>query len=168
MKIPLVKWMSTPEGAWTISRLSTAILIVLLVSFNDFGTKIVPKYIYLPIFIFGVIIAFKSVFLFITRPEFKTMADAQPTKDFYQGSLYKYVRHPFYLGFWIFMLGVTLANLNFLIILLFILYTVLNFITIEKEEIRLMKIFQNYSDYQKKVPQFIPNNIKFIKSIFYD
>lgn len=167
MKIPFVKWISTSEGMWTMLRLLTAI-IMFIVALRLPVTEYVNMYVCAAIGIMGVIIMFKSVLLFLRQPEFKVMADGNPTTKFYQGSLYKYVRHPFYTGFWMVMLSLTLCYIYLPIVLLFILYTVLTWVAAHEEEKRLLKIYPfRYFSYRKKTPQFITwKIIGFIQALF--
>jgi protein-S-isoprenylcysteine O-methyltransferase Ste14 len=167
MKLPFVKWIATPEGTWTMLRLLTAI-VMLIVALRLPLTDNVSMYIVYAVGIIGFIIMFKSALLFLRQPEFKTMADGKPTGKFYQGSIYKYVRHPFYTGFWLVMLSLTLCHIYLSIVLLFVLYTFLTWMAAREEEKRLLKIFPfRYFTYRRRTPQFLTwRIIGFINALF--
>lgn len=167
MKIPFTKWISTSEGAWTMLRLLTAI-VMLIVALQLKITDYVSMYIVDTVGIVGFIVMVKSVLLFLRQPEFRVMADGKPTAKFYQGSLYKYVRHPFYSGFWLVMLSLTLCHIYLSIILLFVLYTFLTWMAAREEEKRLLKIFPfHYFTYRRRTPMFITwRLIGFIEALF--
>jgi protein-S-isoprenylcysteine O-methyltransferase Ste14 len=167
MKIPFIKWGQTTEGTWTLLRLLTAVVILTVVLFLP-QTHYVNKSFLTPIFLAGIFIMAKSVQLFLSQPEFKTMADGNAMPMFYQDSIYKYVRHPFYMGFWLIMLCITLVSVYWYTIALFILYTFLTWKATVEEEKRLLKLYQlDYYVYLDTTPKFIPWKLfKFIKAIF--
>lgn len=167
MKLPFVKWGSTPEGTWTLLRLLTALIMIVFAVWTEITTTI-SVYEWLPIIIFGVWIMLESAYLFLTKPEFKIMLDGAPTASFYQEGLYRHVRHPFYSGFWLVMLGVLLSHFNWYFMLLFIVYTALTSKAAWEEEKRLTEKFKDtYYLYITKVPRFAPHSIfGFVKTLF--
>ena len=168
MKLPFIQWGKTSEGAWTLFRLCTALTMIGLAIWTE-RTYTISLYLSIPIIIFGLGIMLDSAFLFLTRPEFKIMLDGKPTDSFYQEGLYKHVRHPFYSGFWLVMLGVLFSHFNWYFMLLFIVYTILTSKAAREEEKRLIDRFNGgYYLYTKRVPRFAPHHIfRFIKTLFH-
>jgi protein-S-isoprenylcysteine O-methyltransferase Ste14 len=167
MKIPLAKWISTSEGTWTILRLLTAILIVVVALSNGLNSY-VPLFFNVIVLLFGISIMIRAAIIFIVRPEFKTMKDGKAADNFYTEDIYKYIRHPFYLGFLLLMLGTVLCCTYWVTVFLFVIYVALTIKTIHEEENRLGYIFATkYFWYQQYTPKLVPKKIvKFIKVLF--
>ena len=74
------------------------------------------------------------------------------------GKLYKYVRHPAYLGLWIFAFGLGLAMNSFVSWLILITaFSISIYYRIYVEEQLLEKIFgQKYTKYKKTTPKLFP------------
>ena len=80
------------------------------------------------------------------------------TKPFLEtGGIHRYVRHPLYLGTFIFLIGLFLLNpllSNLIAVIIIIIYTMIG---IQFEESKLIKEYgDDYRLYQKKVPKLIP------------
>ena len=93
---------------------------------------------------------------------FKQMAGLQeeiPTLEIY--GIHKYIRHPLYLGTFLFIIGIFLAFplfSNFIGVSMIIIYTLIG---IQFEERKLIKTFgKSYLDYKSKVPMIVPLNLK--------
>lgn len=77
--------------------------------------------------------------------------------ELYTGGLHRYVRHPLYLGTFIFLAGMCLYwpfLKNLLATIVIIIYTLAGILLEEKKLIRLFG--SAYLDYQNKVPMIIP------------
>jgi protein-S-isoprenylcysteine O-methyltransferase Ste14 len=71
--------------------------------------------------------------------------------------LYGFVRHPIYLGAFIFLTALALVASNFLILLPTLLLLGLLYISIDEEETMLLDRFgDKYREYMKRTPRFIP------------
>jgi protein-S-isoprenylcysteine O-methyltransferase Ste14 len=64
--------------------------------------------------------------------------------------VYRYLRHPMYLGFICWMIGTSLFAQSGVALILTAIYTVNIFVWKGLEEIQLMKIFPDYSNYRKR------------------
>jgi protein-S-isoprenylcysteine O-methyltransferase Ste14 len=88
-----------------------------------------------------------------------TLAPWSPTKKLVIEGLYKYLRNPMILGVLIVLMGETIALLSWKILIWTVVFFVINQIyLIVSEEPGLEKRFGNeYIDYKKKVPRWIPH-----------
>jgi len=160
--IPFLNWIKTPEGRWTMLRLLSFLLFPIAIWVDDKfgGWSRFPVFDQLIITIIissvGAIIMIKMGYLFLTRSEFKTMLNGSKSTGIITNGLFKYTRHPFYFGFWLLYLGVLAAFHGICLFYLFMLYTVLTFITISNEEDRLCRDFKEYEEYKKNTPAFFP------------
>ena len=65
--------------------------------------------------------------------------------------IYRYFRHPVYFGFFLIMLGISLAALSYILFLLSIFIAYLSYLIAQKEEQQCVKDYGNlYSKYLKK------------------
>jgi len=158
MKIPFIKWVSSSEGMITMLRLLTAIVMV-LVACLDKTTQVV-WFLGVPVICFGLLTMIRMGIVFAKRKEFKTMLDGEKQSGFVQDGFYAYCRHPFYFGFAVAMVGLTISFFSLTMFALLVYYFQCTYFASIEEEKRLIRDFPDYKQYQWRVPRFIPKQWK--------
>ncbi len=83
---------------------------------------------------------------------------------------FAYCRNPFYLGQTIVSIGMAICFLSIFTGICFVIYFLLTYFTIKSEEKKLLGIYgQEYQQYKKKVPRYLPDRSSiflFLKSLF--
>ncbi len=80
---------------------------------------------------------------------------AEPKKELVRAGLFKYVRHPLYLGALVALLGLILSTSNLLLLLVFVFFTFpVIYARAKIEERILMKSLPSYKEYMKKTGMF--------------
>ena len=168
MKLPFVKWISTREGAITMTRLASFLMFpaTVLVEYDENAISHYPISGFFLFFI-GVLIMIKTVHMFLTRKEFKTMLDGETNFDIVTDGPYEFTRHPFYLGFAIMFGGLCLMFMGYLTLINFAVYCLFTYLACNEEEKRLLNDFPlDYKLYQIGTPMFFPTRIiGFFRSI---
>lgn len=120
-----------------------------------FHTTVTSDIIAILLVLAGLGIMFRCVAKYFRQLSGLTTLPAQP--ELYTGGLHRYVRHPLYLGTFIFLAGLCLYwpfLKNLLVTIIIISYTLVGILLEEK---KLIKLFGSaYRDYQHKVPMLIP------------
>ena len=165
------KWFKTPEGYWTLLRLLVALLFPLVIYLNrkfffEFQIKIFDYFGAL-FAIFGLMIMIKLGLIFTSNPLFKAMSHGTIPISFVRTGPYEYVRHPFYFGFYLLVLGIFMIFPSWLSLIWLLIYGQLMFKAILEEEKKLISLFKNeYIEYRNITPKIIPSDIiKFLKTI---
>lgn len=92
------------------------------------------------------------IFVLLSRAD----ADAAPEGEVFTGGIYRYSRHPFYLGIFLVFLGTAIACASWLFIVLSVIYIVLaHIVTITEESSTLEKYGDSYREYMEKTPRWL-------------
>jgi len=141
-RIPFVKYISNGyKYTYILLLLST---IFILFQLNNYF------YIGIILYISGLIIFISAIFFFSIN-EIDLIVSS---------GIYKYSRHPVYLGFFVMWLGVSVLTLNLITFILTVTLGILSYKIAEKEEeICIQKYGNEYKMYQKKVKLFFGRKI---------
>jgi protein-S-isoprenylcysteine O-methyltransferase Ste14 len=109
---------------------------------------------------FGLLIILES-FLFYDTAEFLGIRQAKgdlEEQEFFKDGILRYVRHPLYSGFILFLIGYLTLVQNIVNLVSVILMIIYFFVGSLFEEKKLIKSFgEKYIQYRSEVPAFIPN-----------
>jgi protein-S-isoprenylcysteine O-methyltransferase Ste14 len=70
--------------------------------------------------------------------------------------IFKYIRHPLYLGYFIFFLGITFSRFHWYTVVMYIVFIIGQYYRAKIEEKKLSKAFDDYAVYKKKTGMFFP------------
>lgn len=84
---------------------------------------------------------------------FSIMTEARELKT---TGLYKYIRHPLYLGEFVSYLGVLMLRFNTTNVVIFILFIIMQTYRAKIEERKLGEVFPEYGSYKKRTGMFLP------------
>jgi protein-S-isoprenylcysteine O-methyltransferase Ste14 len=108
------------------------------------------------VFVIGLIIRIQSI---LTLRQYFTYSVARvETQTIITSGLYKFIRHPGYLGQLIIFLGISISMSNWLSIILMMLPVTLGYLYRIKveEEFMLAQFGENYREYQQRTKKIIP------------
>jgi protein-S-isoprenylcysteine O-methyltransferase Ste14 len=74
--------------------------------------------------------------------------------------LYKYSRHPMYLGFIMLLMGISFFSSSLLVLVYSIIFSILLIWQAYEEEKNMIRRFPRYKEYQRKVPMILPRKRK--------
>ncbi len=70
--------------------------------------------------------------------------------------IFKYIRHPLYLGHFIFFLGITLSHFHWYTVVMYIVFFIGQYYRAKIEEKKLSEAFDDYAEYREKTGMFFP------------
>jgi len=92
------------------------------------------------------------IFVLLSRAD----ADAAPEGEPFTGGIYRYSRHPFYLGFFLVFLGTGIACASWLFIVLSVISMVMaHIVMIAEESSTLEKYGDSYRVYKERTPRWL-------------
>ena len=111
----------------------------------------VPLIVIIAVMLAGTLVSILSL-VFLWK-SFSIMVEA---RKFVNRGIYRYIRHPLYLGEMISYLGVLMLRFSFENLLIYITFIFCQSVRAEIEEEKLVEIFPEYSQYQEGTGMFFP------------
>ncbi|MCK4381607.1 MAG: isoprenylcysteine carboxylmethyltransferase family protein [Candidatus Lokiarchaeota archaeon] len=141
-------WLS-PQPSFTIPILESLTLNILIINLS---IPLLHLIICIPFFLIGVWFGVGGV-----KKTTLKVAETHRAEKVVSSGFYSVIRHPQYFGGILAHIGITFLFSSFFSLITTPIVIILNFLISWKEEKELIKEFGNeYEDYKKKVPMFIP------------
>jgi len=151
-RIPWVK-----PAVWIIGIILYAYSLVMLSIQSD--TLSLPSWTVWPGLILLLISAsFFTYSLFVNLPFRKTYIATGFSEKLVRNRMYSLMRHPGVIFFCLFLISLVLISRSYLMLLATPIYIFLDIVLVViQDKVFFVKMFDEYSDYQKATPMFLPN-----------
>lgn len=124
-------------------------------------TTFLNNYIPLLIRILIFIAIFSVALVFILISHKVLFQSHEPPNQLISGGIFRYVRNPMYLGILIIYISLIFLNISLISIVVFIIvFLVYNKMVDFEEDVLEARFGEEYKEYQRKVPKWIPNPFK--------
>lgn len=119
------------------------------------GPNIPSNPLFLGMFLLGIMVGVLAVWN-MRVSKLRTNPEVAEGSKLVTSGIYKYIRHPMYLGLILVSFALVLDYLTFLRIFLFDLLVLNQYLKLTYEEKLLQKHFKDYKEYQKRTKKLIP------------